>query len=852
MGILIITVKNTKARSGATDETTDEATDGVGVNNHKEALKLITFILYYAYYNTFEEPLNEHLYQQILDVQSEKSSMSFALTLGEMLKVMNKQSESIAEDSTLTQTQGAVAKRENSHVIAELSRMMAQELEGELFEGLNSGVIRKANAGLNAQVHKLRIEAASEANVRSDNNIGANGNKPIKKGSIESIHKNYEEKYKLYNLFNQEKYMYIILALKTISANVEGHNNNLLYKLTLQNAYHDNINKMTNHEDPKTSANALEPRTYVVGIDRNVVEAAASVVIAILTSPIWIPVGTSAVVLAGTVVTSSAVLTGIVWLIINTMIIRFPSYAPLTLMRSVANVLNEQAEQADKDDANILVKALAKVATDLVKKADNRAAAKNAAKTVAEKKRALINKQKDEIAVKAATAAAVAAAAAATEAEAAAAVATAVVAVIAATTVDAPVGTVNAPVGTVNAPVGTVNAPVGTVANTLQLDAIGAGLGMKMRQSLMMAWEAALVAGAAGATAMGARAVEAVEAMEAVEAVEDEAAEAAVEAAEEEAAEEEAAEEEAAAAAMAAAGVGIDFSKRSESRGRLSNDEYRQLLEGLPEEEILDMLRLRERLAEVTSDKMPAQERPQPAQPTQERPQPTPVERTAQAAKVADAYVAMGAMAATEDATETDADAATATIAAVAAVEAAMEVAEKETKEAETKKVKAYKQVKVAKNEASAAEGSEEDSRAGAAAARAAAAEAAKATVRAAEREAGETVAARGVEVKARVVVADAGAKQAAASAAEAVAKAAAVREEVARAATAAAKQAAASAAEAAEGASSAAEGASAAVKAAKVATMGLNVTGEATEADAATAVTMAVAAITAATEEGV
>ena len=63
MGILEITVNT---------ETIDR--EGIDVNNHKEALKLITFMLYYAYYNTFEEPLNEHLYQRILNVQSEKSS----------------------------------------------------------------------------------------------------------------------------------------------------------------------------------------------------------------------------------------------------------------------------------------------------------------------------------------------------------------------------------------------------------------------------------------------------------------------------------------------------------------------------------------------------------------------------------------------------------------------------------------------------------------------------------------------------------------------------------------------------------------------------------------------------------
>jgi len=56
-----------------------------------------------------------------------------------------------------------------------------------------------------------------------------------------------------------------------------------------------------------------------------------------------------------------------------------------------------------------------------------------------------------------------------------------------------------------------------------------------------------------------------------------------------------------------------------ESRGRLSNDEYRQLLEGLPEDEILEMQSLRERLNKLTSEQAP--ERPAPVEAPVERPQ---------------------------------------------------------------------------------------------------------------------------------------------------------------------------------------------------------------------------------------
>ena len=243
MGRLTITVKKIEA----SDDTELETTEREEVNNHKEALKLITFILYYAYYNTFEEPLNEHLYQQILDVQSEKSSMSFAVTLGEMLKAMNKQSERIEEDSKETKNIEETTNHEkNRHVISELSRMMAEELEGDLFERLHSGVIRKANTILKDQVVN-RIREAAEKGINSD--INSLDGEPGETRYPILTQKNYEELSELHRKLNREKYVYIILALKTISANVEGHNNNLLYKLTLLNEYH--LTKNSISPDPQ-------------------------------------------------------------------------------------------------------------------------------------------------------------------------------------------------------------------------------------------------------------------------------------------------------------------------------------------------------------------------------------------------------------------------------------------------------------------------------------------------------------------------------------------------------------------------------------------------------------------------
>ena len=146
MGILIISVKTNATSASAPITITGHAEADDTGNNKKNALKLVTFILYYAYYNTFEDPLNEHLYKQILDTPSEKSSMSFAVTLGEMLKVINKQSESI-EDTNLSEEQ-LDKKRKNSELIAQLAHLMDGNHDGDLFEDSDFGNIRKKKEDL--------------------------------------------------------------------------------------------------------------------------------------------------------------------------------------------------------------------------------------------------------------------------------------------------------------------------------------------------------------------------------------------------------------------------------------------------------------------------------------------------------------------------------------------------------------------------------------------------------------------------------------------------------------------------------------------------------------------------------
>jgi hypothetical protein len=221
MGILIISViPNASSESESKSESEDIDSEAKDLDKNKNALKLLTFILYYAYYNTFEEPINEHLYNRILDTPSEQSSKSFAVTLGEMLKVINKQSESV-EDTNLDQDQ-IDKKHTNSQLIATLADLMAESLEGNLFEGFETGKLKRAKDNL---IEKLGVFVKENVEQINSNMVYYGTKTKTSK---------YTEESKLYRLLNQQKYMYIMLALKTISTYVEAHNNNLLYKLRLE------------------------------------------------------------------------------------------------------------------------------------------------------------------------------------------------------------------------------------------------------------------------------------------------------------------------------------------------------------------------------------------------------------------------------------------------------------------------------------------------------------------------------------------------------------------------------------------------------------------------------------------
>jgi hypothetical protein len=271
MGILIISVIPNASSESESEDIDSEAKD---LDKNKNALKLLTFILYYAYYNTFEEPINEHLYNRILDTPSEQSSKSFAVTLGEMLKVINKQSESV-EDTNLDQDQ-IDKKHKNSQLIATLADLMAESLEGNLFEGFETGKLKRAKDNL---IEKLGVFVRE--NVEQINsNMGYDGTK--------TKTSKYTEESKLYRLLNQQKYMYIMLALKTISTYVEAHNNNLLYKLRLESEEFKKAKEPAKHyalpllftlndRNANASKDAPQPRTPTTSSLTSAVGTAAGI-----------------------------------------------------------------------------------------------------------------------------------------------------------------------------------------------------------------------------------------------------------------------------------------------------------------------------------------------------------------------------------------------------------------------------------------------------------------------------------------------------------------------------------------------------------------------------------------------
>ena len=178
--------------------------DSENGKNNANGLKLLTFILYYLYYNTFEDPLNNYLIKQLSNTQSEQSSPSFNNTLQTMLLRINEINKNKDDDDDDSRSPIY------NTIIELLAQDIGKDLEDKLYSDLEATKVEQAGRYTNEIIKGIRAYAKDQtvANILSDTRY-------------------YEELTKFYRLIEHEENMYIIVATKIINHIIDIENNNL-------------------------------------------------------------------------------------------------------------------------------------------------------------------------------------------------------------------------------------------------------------------------------------------------------------------------------------------------------------------------------------------------------------------------------------------------------------------------------------------------------------------------------------------------------------------------------------------------------------------------------------------------
>ena len=170
--------------------------------NNANGLKILTFILYYVYYNTFEDPLNNYLIKQLSDVKSEKSSPSFNNTLQTMLLRINEIEKNNTDD-------GSSSSVYNS-IIELLAEDIGKDLEDKLYSDLQA----------------TKVELAGRYAKEILKTINSDVKEEIVSTQLLDIRYS-QDKHKLEQLLEHEDDMYIIIVLKIINTIIDTENASL-------------------------------------------------------------------------------------------------------------------------------------------------------------------------------------------------------------------------------------------------------------------------------------------------------------------------------------------------------------------------------------------------------------------------------------------------------------------------------------------------------------------------------------------------------------------------------------------------------------------------------------------------
>jgi hypothetical protein len=213
-------------------KSTDEKDD---TKKNTNALKILTYIMYYVYYNTFEDPLNNHFYERLSDVPSEKSSPSFNITILNMLNNSNKYTN--IDDTT---------SDVYSKIIDILSKNISNNLERDLFKDLRATTLINAVSKTKKDLKEEEERTEGKGEEEGEEGEGEEEDKEDDKEDKDLTKYDYMLKTQnmmFCRLLKEEEYIYVILALKTVNDLIDSHNKSLMLPEILEEQLTNYSNK---------------------------------------------------------------------------------------------------------------------------------------------------------------------------------------------------------------------------------------------------------------------------------------------------------------------------------------------------------------------------------------------------------------------------------------------------------------------------------------------------------------------------------------------------------------------------------------------------------------------------------
>uniref|UniRef100_A0A6C0DXW6 USP domain-containing protein n=1 Tax=viral metagenome TaxID=1070528 RepID=A0A6C0DXW6_9ZZZZ len=200
-----------------TDQDNPDGLPNIISDNNRSGLKILTYILYYAYYNTFEDSLNKYYLSQIMDSSSEKSSPSFQTVLGKMLLYINdiEKYQGLTKDENDEDETLAIAATDTDN-IAELTKKLGDEFVTDLFYELQTSKLIKANKNAKSDLINMR--------------------KMFKKNDLYDL-KYYKDLHKYTQELLNENNKYLILMLHVINNKLDNNNYKHVYSLEYNHNY---------------------------------------------------------------------------------------------------------------------------------------------------------------------------------------------------------------------------------------------------------------------------------------------------------------------------------------------------------------------------------------------------------------------------------------------------------------------------------------------------------------------------------------------------------------------------------------------------------------------------------------